>query len=775
MPETSSATRIIRFGAFEVDLRAGELRRNGLKIKLQEQPFQVLAMLLRHPGDVVTREELQRTVWPADTFVDFDRGLNKAVNKIREALNDSADNPRFVETLPRRGYRFIAPVEGRVGAGAGLPTTPGQVALPTVEPEGEPLGAARAHQGMPLQATPRGAVREPVLRRQWVLRTAALLAAGVFALLLVAGVTLWLAKRWPNSSQGLEQRRLTSNSTEIPLSRGAISPDGKYVAYSDPGGLHLKLLQTAEVRTLPPPPGIPPGVSWEVASWFPGSTQLLTNIVQLGGRSSIWVVSVVGENPRLLRDDAMAWAVSPDGSRLAFTVGPPFYNREIWIMGARGGTPQKVITAGENEYLCSYFCSLLGHGSIQWSPDGGRIAYRQLRHRPDGWEATFRTINLNGEESTVVVSDPLLRDFLWLPGGRFIYSRIDPSASPSGSNCNLWEVHVDARTGVPLEKPRQLTRWAGFGVEMLSSTIDGKHLAFLRGTRQAQTFVGLLEAGGTRMQAPQRLTYSEAMDYPWAWTPDSKAVIFTSDRNGEFEVFKENLDQKASHSLTTSSQNADMVRLSPDASWILYMLFPKSEGSSTRIPLMRVLVSGGQSQLVLETNSDADFWCATAPAKFCALNERTPNRESLTVTAFDPVKGRGRVLMSIPTDRLPYYNAKPSPDGSHFALLKVPESEGHIRLLTPDGRVERDITIKSWPGFITTAWAPDGRGIYCGTITQQGAALLRVNLDGTAEVLWQQKGTPFSNGTWGIPSPDGRYLAIMSEVTDSNLWMVEGF
>jgi DNA-binding winged helix-turn-helix (wHTH) protein len=103
MPETSSVTRVIRFGAFEVDLRAGELRKNGLKIKLQEQPFQVLAMLLRHPGDVVTREELQKTVWPADTFVDFDRGLNKAVNKIGEALNDSADNSRFVETLPRRG------------------------------------------------------------------------------------------------------------------------------------------------------------------------------------------------------------------------------------------------------------------------------------------------------------------------------------------------------------------------------------------------------------------------------------------------------------------------------------------------------------------------------------------------------------------------------------------------------------------------------------------------------------------------------------------------
>ena len=166
MPETSSATRVIRFGAFEVDLKAGELRRNGLKIKLQEQPFQVLAMLLRHPGEVVTREELQRTVWPADTFVDFDRGLNKAVNKIREALNDSADNPRFVETLPRRGYRFIAPVDSSAAIGD---PSPGPAGRDHPLPQGdEGVVAERSSEVR--------AVREPPLRTRWGLRTAALLA-----------------------------------------------------------------------------------------------------------------------------------------------------------------------------------------------------------------------------------------------------------------------------------------------------------------------------------------------------------------------------------------------------------------------------------------------------------------------------------------------------------------------------------------------------------------------------------------------------------------------
>jgi cholera toxin transcriptional activator len=104
-------SRIARFGVFELDLSAGELRKSGVKMRLQGQPFQVLALLLERAGEVVTREELQQKLWPSDTFVDFDHSLNTAINKVREALGDSASNPRYVETLARRGYRFIAPVQ----------------------------------------------------------------------------------------------------------------------------------------------------------------------------------------------------------------------------------------------------------------------------------------------------------------------------------------------------------------------------------------------------------------------------------------------------------------------------------------------------------------------------------------------------------------------------------------------------------------------------------------------------------------------------------------
>lgn len=111
MPPSSPAGKIVRFGVFAVDLAAGELRKNGVRIRLQEQPFQILAILLERPGDVVTREELRQRLWPADTFVDFDHSLNTAVNKLREALGDSASSPRYVETLARRGYRFLGTLE----------------------------------------------------------------------------------------------------------------------------------------------------------------------------------------------------------------------------------------------------------------------------------------------------------------------------------------------------------------------------------------------------------------------------------------------------------------------------------------------------------------------------------------------------------------------------------------------------------------------------------------------------------------------------------------
>jgi DNA-binding winged helix-turn-helix (wHTH) protein len=138
MAVSQNNSRVARFGVFELDLSAGELRKSGVKLRLQGQPFQVLALLLERAGDVVTREELQQKLWPSDTFVDFDHSLNTAINKVREALGDSASSPRYVETLARRGYRFIAPVQESAVPQAPVlapPTVADAHDVPSIHPE----------------------------------------------------------------------------------------------------------------------------------------------------------------------------------------------------------------------------------------------------------------------------------------------------------------------------------------------------------------------------------------------------------------------------------------------------------------------------------------------------------------------------------------------------------------------------------------------------------------------------------------------------------------
>ena len=174
MAELSPVSSRVRFGTFEVDLEARELRRNGIRLKLQDQPFQLLAMFLERPGEVVTREAVRERLWPADTFVDFDHSLNTAIKKLRHALGDSAENPRFIETLARRGYRFIAPV-GLVAAPSAGPVLDAVRDAPLVERAGPPLS--------PPDAPPPRPGRGRIL---------ALSLASVLILILIA----WGTRRW---------------------------------------------------------------------------------------------------------------------------------------------------------------------------------------------------------------------------------------------------------------------------------------------------------------------------------------------------------------------------------------------------------------------------------------------------------------------------------------------------------------------------------------------------------------------------------------------------
>jgi len=597
------------------------------------------------------------------------------------------------------------------------------------------------------------------------------LATTLLLALIVAGLaaTWFLAHRPPQPPLELTQKRLTFNSSDNPVMSVVISPDGQYIAYSDTAGIHVKLLSTGDERVIPKPAGVPDGAEWGVVSWFPDGTQLLAYGSTWGaGYASTWAVSVLGQSARELREDAWGLAVSPDGTRIALIPQPGASGqvRELWVMGSQGENPQRVLALAEGEWLDS-------SSSVLWSPDGQRLAYGKVQHTAERVETSIETCDLKGANRTVVVSeaDRNLGDFCWLRDGRIVYARQETQQS---DDYNFWQVGIDSR-GLPVGQPRRITQWVGSGINGLTASTDGKRLALLKRTSQGQVYLGELTAGGTHLNPPRRLTNDEAYDFPTAWTADSKTLLIGSDRNGGGGIFKLTIGQDTIEPVVAGAQhNTGAARLSADGAWILYREWPKTVGPSTPIPLMRIPVSGGVPQLVLESRNAQYFGCARAPASLCVVLEGSADDKLLTLSAFDPLKGRGKVLTTIAKDSSRYYASAISPDGSTFALSRMGEAEIHIRLLSLSGGPEREITVKGWPrlnGYLE--WSPDGKGLYLNSISPQASTLLFADLKGNAKPLWERKGP--MGVAWSIPSPDGRYLAIAGSVYNSNAWMLEGF
>jgi DNA-binding winged helix-turn-helix (wHTH) protein/Tol biopolymer transport system component len=718
---------VVRFGAYEVDPCAGELRRNGVKVKLQEQPFQVLSLLLERPGQVVSREELKRRLWPADTFVDFDHSLNAAIKRLRDALNDSADNPRFVETLARRGYRFVAPVAGSL--------------LPAPVPEA------------------------PARRRKcarWIAAAAVLAGACI-------SVGFHIGNR---AAQPVNPRevRLTANSIDIPVFRASISPDGRLLAYTDPRGLFLREIAREDSHQLWLPPSLKPST----VTWFPDGNHLLVGGIESDGeRPSIWNVSILGGPSHKVSDETDSGVVSPDGTRIAaLRGGGKFNSSELWLLNSDGSQPMKLVD------IAGYSISLA------WSPNGTRLAYMKASYWPGhDEEAQIETLDVaTGNTSTVFSDARIGGGLVWSRDGRLLFSRVE-----EGSNIksDIWSLRVDERTGQSKGDLSRLTNGPDWKPRPELS-VDGKHLVFLRTNIAPTVYVAQVDPRTASLDQVQRLTLDESASRPYEWTPDGGALLYISNRDGEFHIFRQKLGAASPELLVDGHDNPNILRLNPDGTQILYSSEAIRAGSSGSAPvahtdgfnrekvrLMRAPVGGGVGRLFLEADGINNFQCARAPATLCLFSRFTTG--ALGFVRFDSATGQTESFFETADPGWQAYNWTLSPDGKLLALCKEAQVslDTEIRLVPTDGSPERRLPVHEWVGISAIDWAADGRSFWASaTLRGEARALVNIDLRGEMKPVLQD-GKPYVG--WGIQSRDGKRIAIWQATGGSNVWMLEGF
>lgn len=409
----SYAQSVYRFGIFEAEVPSGELRKAGIALHLQPQPSLVLLMLLRHAGQMVTREQLRKSIWPNDTFVEFDDGLNHAIRRLREALGDSAHSPVFIETIPRRGYRFVAPVEMIQGA-------PQEASLTQTN--------LQLHQGLP---TKRESGRSTA--QKWLV--SALLAVAVFG----TATLLWYWRSVPRSlprTSGPIVTRLTNRGS---VEHAAISPDGKYLAFIEREGLNqslwLQQVATAvSMRILDPKVA-----TYESLTFSPDGTYLYysrgepdpqssSKTQRVTSALSLYRLAMLGGSPRkLLADGPARFGISPDGKSLAYVRRDPATHDSAVLVAAIDGSGQKTIANRSGE-VC------FGTQGVSWSPRGELLAVVEVTLTPAPQYALL-VLPLNGGPEKMRVSLPaILLQPQWLADGSALIA-------PVGSgNLLLWEV-----------------------------------------------------------------------------------------------------------------------------------------------------------------------------------------------------------------------------------------------------------------------------------------------------------------------------------------------
>jgi len=617
-------------------------------------------------------------------------------------------------------------------------------------------------------------------------------AAAPIAALLIGGATYWFVRHASTPSQDLPDikiQQLTDNSPENPVTGGNLSPDGRYLAYTDAKGIHIKQIGSDEIRDVPQPEGLKnSNVVWDTgfdhAAWFPDSKRFFVDAHPAAESpdqwsaltSGVWVVSVQGGPPQKLRDQALAWGVSPDGSWIAFSTNSVRRGRfqgekEMWLIAPDGTGAHKLLESDANSVVCC----------LHFFPEEKRIGYVVSNDSGD----IFVTRGLNGGLTTTLFTSPEMKtrgDSTWLPGGRLLYSDNCSATGVRADNpCNLWIKRVDLRTGKVVEAPRRLTNWFGFAIAGPSATADGKRAAFLETYARGASYVADLEMGGTRLTNSRRVTFREGgEDLVRDWSADSKTLILDHLRGDHYEISEQSLNGDTPESVLARGPGlAERAIASPDGKWIILQLFPVKADPvllRTTVRVMRVPITGGTSETIFTVREGGSTLCARPPSHLCVVAETTEDLKEMTITAFDPIKGRGAELarfglaedQGLGSDHLLLCDL--SPDGSRLALARSPAGPIEIHFLRTHSMFT--IPIYGLDPLRHLIWAADGKGLFVSTHKQNSGELLHLDMRGRTNAVWT------CTEPWmcmANPSPDGRHVAIYEAKQNANMFMMENF
>jgi Tol biopolymer transport system component/DNA-binding winged helix-turn-helix (wHTH) protein len=725
-----------RFGPFEVDLHTRELWKFGTRLKLVGQPFETLTVLLSKPGELVTREELRRRLWPADTFVDFDHGLNAAVNKLRETLSDAADAPRYVETLPRRGYRFIASIEW-------LTATPSPAAAST---RVSPAVAMRGDFLLPLAPTRElESDRERLSSRGWprlVMGTAVLLALLLTAAFLLKAVSGYGA-RFVASAPPQRTRPLNAVATAEP----SFSPDGNSVAF---------------VRE-----GAKPGEAGIFVTSV-GSDQVLQLTSNDGDCSPVW---------------------SPDGRSIAFS---RFANKEftIHVVSADGGAGQKRTAEKTlNPTFAAYTSTAAGaserqldtngvvpqHGELGWSPDGKSIAFagnggiyllsldHSTAHRltkpppmaqdwgptfsPDGGRLLFvrsHQVGLpdeiwftsaTGGDGTRILSEPgrVVSSPQWSYDGRSVIYSANRSGHPS-----LWRASLDAPDSVVQIKEAGSPAWDP------AVSRRGYRMAYERVIRSLS--IWQLDLTSPSHERPSLLvaSTSDTDQGPGPqFSPDGKKLAYMSDRSGTMEIWVSSRDGSNPFQLTAVGV-AGTPRWSPDSQSIVF-----DANSPDGPKVLTINLRGGAPQVLTPDKFESEVPSWSRDGKWIYFGSTRGGDDQVWKV---PAVGGPPVQVTHQGG----HAALESPDGKILYYAKNPMADPEIWQVPVDGGPETPLSLVR-PGTWASWQVVEGGILFVGPSLGHQAVLSLYDFahqrTTTVAVLGR---VPF----WLGATPDGRTVAF---------------